>query len=111
MFRTEIFIEDKKLVPFLKAISGLVLSMSPPQMVVNAEARNGKIEAQTDGTVQEMFLAHLNQRKLKHFSVGDIRHWLKSQGRAEGSFGYVVKKLRESKRAKMVARGHYTVNP
>lgn len=112
MFRiAEVYVDDKKLSAFLKAVAGLVHNMDFPQPVVNAEpAANGKIRQATEGKIEDLFMTHLRQRRLAEFDNDIVREFLTGIGKSPMSANYVTKSLK--KRGFLRAgkkRGFYSV--
>lgn len=93
MFRFEVFVDDKKLPYVLWALSGHCISVSTPQPVVNAKkGANGKIHSVTaNGTLSELFEAHLKKHKPATINAVYVRDFLQSNGAAPASAGYVLK--------------------
>jgi hypothetical protein len=103
---TRVFVDDKKLADVLRALSGKVHSMDPPQPVINATVRGGKLSEATEGSLLSLFLAHIKKEKLKQVTLKDARRFLEGLGKSESSAGYVIKQavmaraLRRSKTVK-----------
>lgn len=109
MFRIELFVEDKKLAPFLQAVAGLVAQMTPPSPVINVEERPSKISAASNGTLPDMFYADLRRRKVKNFTTEESKTWLEKAGKSPLSYTYLIEGLKKNKRCKMTQRGRYEV--
>jgi hypothetical protein len=97
MFRLEIFVDDKKLSYVLWAISGHVLEVKPPQPVVNAQARNGKVVARTSGNKVEMLLQYLGDHKISEFGPEVVREFCTSLGMSEKSYSNILKTALDDK--------------
>lgn len=98
MFRfTNIFVDDKKLPDFLHAMAGKIVSMDPPQPVVNASVgTDGKLNADTyGGTMSDMFIAHCRKNKIPSVTPSDVRAFLESVGRSPASCQHVLKQAVE----------------
>ena len=63
MFRITFMCEDKHLGPVLRAVTGMAISMEPPQPVVNAEvSKSGKVTSTSMGDVLSLVLKELEAR-------------------------------------------------
>jgi hypothetical protein len=110
VFRIEVFVDDKKLAAFLNAAAGLVASMSPPLPVVNLASNHTGLKAATTGSLPQMIIAHLKQKKLTTVTAKQIREYVESIGRSPKSYGYILTHLKEHKVLKMTReRGKYQV--
>jgi hypothetical protein len=110
MFRIEVFVDDKKLVQFLNAVTGLVVSMTPPQPVVNLVSNHKNLKAATGGSISEMVAADIKKKRLSNITVKDIRAILASLGKSTKSYGYVLDYLKRQKMVKATReRGNYRV--
>jgi hypothetical protein len=109
MFRIEVFVDDKKLVQFLNAATGLVASMTPPQPVVNVVEPHNNLKAGTGGTVPELYHAELRKKKIVTFTTHDLKVYLEKIGKSPLSYNYVIGYLKDRKFVKVVSRGNYEV--
>lgn len=104
MFKIEFFCDDKRLAPALRALTGIALQAPSVTPVINAEAHRNGIRQATNGTITDLFTAHMDKTKPDTISVALVRDFLKSQGTSGASAQYVLKKLLKSKRIRK-ARG------
>jgi len=110
MFRIEVFVEDKKLAAFLNASAGLVHSMTPPQPVVNAQKKNGKLMELVSGGKQSDMVHHeLVSRGLTQITTKEVKEAVKKLGGGVTSYGYAIKEMLKAKQIKALSRGHYQV--
>jgi len=109
MFRIEVFVEDKRLAAFLNASAGLVHSMTPPQPVVNAQKKNGKLVEQTSGKQSDMVHHELVSQGLTNITPKEIQAVVKKLGGGVTSYGYAIKEMLKAKQIKSLSRGHYQV--
>lgn len=92
MFRlNNVMIEDKKLAEVLTALAGKVLSMDIPQPVINAEKRDGKLFARTDGSLTSVFRDYVTHTKLNNFGIAEVRDFLSKAGRPVSSAPGILK--------------------
>src|SRR6478752_8784231 len=111
MFRVETFVDDKKLAQLLHALAGIAIGTPNIQPVANATAKGGKINATSD-ELCDLFKAYAKKHKLDKVKPADVRAFCKANGRAETSYGYVIKRLFECKMLKKHGTGtgmYYTV--
>jgi hypothetical protein len=98
VFRIEIFVDDRKLSYVLWAISGHCLEVKPPQPVVNAEAKNGKVRAKTSGDRLEMLKKYLQENKINEMRGPNIvRDFCVSTGLSEKSYSNVLSNALKAK--------------
>jgi hypothetical protein len=95
MFKIEdVYVEDKNLALLLKAMAGIVRGQPRPVPMLNLEAQpNGTLKASADGTLMQVFAAHIAKAKLKEFGPKDVQDWLAKHGRSKLSANYVTKGL------------------
>src|SRR4249920_2361121 len=102
VFRIECFVEDKKLAEALRALAGLVRGQPSVAPVVNVSIKkNGKLEAESDGSLLGMFAQHLSLFKGDKIPPKQVQEWLEEQGRAKASSSYL---LRQAIGAKLLKR-------
>lgn len=107
MFHIECMVDDKKLAAVLKVLGGLIISMKPPQYVINAEMDGKKIKAVTGGTIQEMLMAEI-QRGPNQFTTDDLRGLVNKYGGSNNTVGRYVQSLQKLKIIKLgKKRGQY----
>jgi hypothetical protein len=114
MFKIEVFVDDKKLAEALRALAGLALGQPSVVPVVNAEHSGGKIKAATNGSLLDMFHQHLTKTKTQSFRAADVKAFLKSVGKSEGSSNYLSQQAAKAGFAKKSGKGSamsYTVVP
>jgi len=112
MFRIACIVDDKNLPKVLHALSGLVLNMEPPQPVVNAEVKGGKVKQASSGiaTWERIWdMVH----KLPNGSIytsANLKADIIKAGGVENSFSYFSKVLRDNGLIKATKnRGEYVV--
>ena len=113
MFRFEVFVDDKKLAYVLWALSGHVASISPPQPVVNAAAKNGKIEARSGGRMIDLFAEHLKTVS-GDLAAADIKTFCVENGLSSKSYSNVLNNAVEKKllkRLKVAGKKKYVYRP
>ena len=113
MFRIACFCDDNKLGKVLIALQGLVIMDGTPMPVVNAKrGKDGKLEAETSGTLLDMFTLHLRKTKVKLFPPAFVQEFVIAQGRSVHSYSPLISK---AIKAKLIKRGkngeskHYEV--
>lgn len=112
MFRIVCFVEDKHLPKILHAMSGLVLNMEPPQPVVNAVVKKGKVETSSMGDSVLARIKNLISSKLAkgdEFTSDTLKLMVKDAGGNVASTGTYRSRLVEDKTIKLKERGVYTV--
>lgn len=109
----EIFVEDKHLAQVLTLLSGLVLDMKAPRVVVNAVAKKGKIkQASPETTSKDRFL-ELVKKKYKQsdvVSMEDLKDLIVEIGGAPTGSTYYAAALLDSGTATRRGRGQYVIN-
>ena len=100
MFRIEIFVDDRKLAHVLRSLAGHATSVSTPVPVVNASAKNGKIEARSGGRMIDLFAEHLKTVS-GDLSAADIKSFCVENGLSSKSYSNV---LNNAVRAKLMKR-------
>lgn len=92
MFRVVFFCDDKKLAAVLHSLAGQVISMEPPQPVVNAEVKSKKfIIAKSNGKLASRFIDYLKTSKIQTFTPKDAAAWCEKHGASRSSYSYVLK--------------------
>jgi hypothetical protein len=99
MFRIEVFVQDDKLAAVLHALSGMVMNLDV-QPVANAVVQNGKVQAETGGTLVELFGPYLNDHP-EPVTVDYVRSFLVSAGRSPTSYQHLLK---EALKAKLITK-------
>lgn len=95
MFRIQCFVEDKNLAYVMHALGGRALNLSVVP-VVNAEPKNKKLMAKSDGKSSSLLLEWLNKNELATFTVHDVRQFLPSIGRKEASAYHIIKRAMDA---------------
>jgi hypothetical protein len=94
MFRIEVFVDDKRLAQVMHAMTGLIVSMSVPQPVVNAEVKKqGRIVAKSNGNLHSLFIEHLAKSKVDEIRPSQVADWLEQHGKSRFSANYLIKNL------------------
>lgn len=100
MFKIEdVYVEDKRLGDFFKAIAGLVRGQPRPVHIINVEqTKGGKLKAKANGSgnLVDLFTDHLVKSKVKQFRPKEVKDWLAKQGMSKLSYSYVLNNLRKS---------------
>ena len=113
MFRIVCFVEDKNLGKALTALTGLVLNMEAPQLVVNAVVKKGKIEQAAEPTTQwEEVINTLSKSFGSKGKVlaADIYVAMADNGITRGNYSYIIKQLKKAGYLKLgKTRGTYIV--
>lgn len=112
MFRIEAFCDDRRLGDVLRAMAGLIIDSPRVTPVVNAQLRNGKLAAQSEGSLPVMFAKFIRENKVKEVNARVAREWLVSMGRSKLSSNYLLKNCVQSGILKSVGKGtkmKYTV--
>ena len=105
LFRFEVFCSSKQLGDVIIALSGRVVQVSTPQLVVNAKRSAGGVKPMSNGDLVAMFSDWIKENGLKEISTDQARQFLTKQGRSQGSYSYLFKKAREYGLIKHVGKG------
>jgi hypothetical protein len=104
--RVELFCDDLKVGKVLRALAGLALQPPKVQPVINAEMRGGEVAAEaTNGALLELFRKWLIKKKLSVVVAAHIKRFLSESGLAEGKYGYLLKRAKESGLVRQKGRG------
>ena len=112
MFRISFFCDDKKLANALRGLAGVAAGSPEVQPVVNAEKKNGKVQAAGNGDNAALFAKYAKANKLTKIKATDLRGFCKSIGVSETSYGYFGKQLQKAGAIKKHGTGsasYYTV--
>lgn len=112
MFRITCMVDDKHLANALRvlATSNAYDVQSVP--VVNATKGKNGVEAETNGTAGEMFIASLKSSKKATFMRPALKQFMGDNGYSVNSTTYVLKKLIDDGLVKKTAsKGVYGVKP
>ncbi len=90
--RIEIFCDDR----LVQTIKRLLIPMKgihdiKDQPVINAQAKNGKVHAVTNGSVMEMFIGYARKRKLTEITAAGVAEFMATIGKAPTAAGYLIK--------------------
>jgi hypothetical protein len=88
MFRIECYCQDKHLAAVLLALRGLILADPKVQPVANADDH---LQAQTNGSIGELFRAHVRTGKVKVVNAAFAKDFLVRIGRSPRSSTYCLK--------------------
>jgi hypothetical protein len=108
MFKFEGYCDDMKVHRFMRAAAGLVVDFKIVP-VVNAIKSNGKVKAQVEGDLLDLFLVWIKKHKAKELTVNQIQTFLGESGRSEGGHRHLINRAQEAKALKRKARGVYQV--
>lgn len=112
MFRIVFFVEDKNLPKVLHAVQGMVLNMEPPQPVVNATVKEGKVQAASSGTAtwERLWDEVIKCPTGPLITSADLKRLITKVGGQVGSFSYFLKVLKDNNVLKSTKkRGEYVV--
>lgn len=101
MFKIEGYCDDKYVVSIMKAAPSLHIMEFKVIPVVNAQAKNGKLVAKTNGDVLEMLADYIKQHKLTTITPFQVRAFASSIGRSPGSYSSFLKKAIGAKMLKL----------
>ena len=95
--RVTVFCDDRRVGLVLRVVAGLVIGNPEVVPVINAEAKNGAVQATTgNGTAATMFAAYIRKHKMAVVRTADARDFLQSIGRSPQSATYVLARCREN---------------
>jgi hypothetical protein len=93
MFRIELFCQDNKLANVLHALTGLAVGAPAVQPVVNAAEKNGKVVANGDGSLDDLFRQYVEEHGIREFNAARMKEFCKASGRSVQAYGYYLKQL------------------
>ena len=109
MFKVEYFVEDKKLADSLRALAGLARGLPSVVPVVNVdEGHPSGLKPVTNGALLEAFEVHIAKLD-KPFKPNDVREFLKSMGKAPGSYSYLLQRALKARLIKKSGVGTGTI--
>lgn len=111
MFKIEdVYVEDKQLAQFLRAVAGIVRGVPRPVPVMNVTA---DLTSLTNGAnMVAVFADYVIKSKIQTFTPKDVQAWLVKNGRSKLSSNYILKNLVKTgmvKRSGKSAKSTYTV--
>lgn len=106
--RIEVFCIDKRAGDILRAIAGMAIKAEATP-VANAQIKNGKVEATSNGELVSMYAKWLAKRNIKKTSAGMTREFLRSIGQPEERYSYLLRKAGEHGVTKKVGKGKQSV--
>lgn len=98
LFRFEVFCRSRQLGEALSLLTGKVVEISPPQLVHDAEQRNGKLRFVSGPRLVELFALYVKERKLAKtpLHAQDIREFLGTLGYSKGSYSHYLNMIRDA---------------
>ena len=104
--RVEFFCDDKRVGDALRRLVGIAIGKPEATPVINTEQKpNGQIaQATANGTMTDLYIAHIKKHRLKEVSVQAAREFLSESGvGSPASAGHMLKNLKKRKMIRLAA--------
>lgn len=96
IFRVEFFVEDKNLGRAKRALAGIAMDLKDTPAVNTKKTANGVSPQVTNGDLVKLFAEFLFKKlKLQTISAAHAKGFLKSIGRSDNGYPYLLKKSTE----------------
>ena len=102
--RVEVICLDKKAGDVLRAVAGLAIEAKATP-VANAQVRNGKVEAASNGELVTLFTRYLSKRRIAEVNSDITREFCLSIGQSPDRYTYVLRKALEHGLLKRIGKG------